>query len=109
MQLQSATSSPSAAIPRHPADPPEGVSDPIYQRLIAVFNCSPLQQSLPVPQLLNGNGNGTSLLKLHPLQSAFEFDERTSSGCRVEQHEDGSYVLVIAARTTAVFVQPYSD
>ena len=90
-----------------------GVSDPVFKRLVVVFNCSPLQQRLPAPPLATagpqqGDGRPGGALRLHPAQAAFGFDARTSSGCKVEvQKGDGLEFLVVPARTTAVFVQPY--
>ena len=77
-----------------------GVVDPSFRRIVVVFNCSPLGQRVEAP--LSPAASGGVPLQLHPLISSFEHDERTRAGCRVDS-EGG---LVVAARTTAVFVEP---
>ena len=84
---------------------PGGVADPSFRRIIVVFNCSPLGQRVEAPlfpEAPAGGAAGGGPLQLHPLVSSFGHDERTRAGCRVDA-EGG---LVVAARTTAVFVEP---
>ena len=75
-----------------------GVYDPAFRRIVVVFNCSPLAQTVAAPPLPSGAKD----LVLHPLQAAFGYDEQMRSGCKVEAGSG----LMVAARTTAIFVEP---
>jgi len=79
-----------------------GVVDPTYGRVVVVFNCSPLGQRVMAPQSPGGAAGGSGPLQLHPLLSTFAHDERIRAGCSV----DAEGALVVASRTTAVFVEP---
>ena len=75
-----------------------GVLDPAFKRILVVFNCSPLAQTLDA----SNGGIPAGPWVLHPLQAAFQHDERVRAGSRMA----ATGQLVVAPRTTAVFVQP---
>ncbi|GIL87906.1 hypothetical protein Vretimale_6300 [Volvox reticuliferus] len=82
--------------PYEEAEAIHGLYDPVYDRLIAVFNCAPYANDMPYPASVPQGGN----LKLHPELAAVG-DSRLSAAVA----DDVNRTLRVPARTAAVFVQ----
>ncbi|EFJ43973.1 hypothetical protein VOLCADRAFT_118899, partial [Volvox carteri f. nagariensis] len=74
----------------------QGVYDPMYERLVAVFNCAPYTNDVPYPPGVAPGGS----LQLHP-DLAGVGDPRLSAATADDVHRK----LHVPPRTTAVFVQ----
>ena len=79
----------------------KGVVDPVFKRLIVVFNCSPFIHEQRWSDASGVNRDAASW-ELHPFQAAFAQDERAGarSTCSVEVAE---VVLRVPPRTCSIF------
>ncbi|GLI65180.1 hypothetical protein VaNZ11_008629 [Volvox africanus] len=82
--------------PYEEAEAVHGMYDPVYERLIAVFNCAPYVNEMPYPATVPQGGH----LELHPELAAVG-DSRLSAAAA----DDTNCTLRVPERTAAVFVQ----